>query len=93
MAKINFSKITVKDLDGKDLNYDIHRDFSNLLYMQGRSIEEHELGRKIYNSRDEKGIPTEVELNKDETKIVLQYIKGYPYILAQKVEEILKDAE
>ena len=93
MAKINFSKITVTDLDGKDVNYDIHRDFSNLLYMQGRSIEEHELGHKIYSCRDEKGIPTEVELNKDETKIVLQYIKGYPYILAQKVEEILKDAE
>lgn len=93
MAKINFSKITVKDLDGKDLNYDIHRDISNLLYLQGRSIEEHELGHKIYGCRDEKGAPTDVELNKEETKIILQCIKGYPYILAHKVEELLKDAE
>lgn len=93
MAKINFSKITVKDLDGKDFSYDIHRDISNLLYMQGRTIEEHELGHKIYSCRDEKGTPTEVELDESEAKIIMQYISGYPYILAHKVGELLKDAE
>ena len=90
MKKIDFSKITVKDLDGKDVNYNIHRDFSNLLYTQGRTIEQHELGHKIYTCKDEAGIPVAVELNDEEVKIVLEYIMNYPFIIQQAVKEILK---
>lgn len=89
MAKINFSKIIVKDLDEKDVTVNIHRDFSNLLHMQGRNIEEDELAHKIYRCVDEKGNPTEVELSKEEVAIVAQYISNYPYIVAKAVMDIL----
>ncbi len=89
MAKIDFSRIIVKDLDGKDVRINIHRDFSNLLHMQGRGIEEDALAHKIYECRDEDGNPTEVDLTKDEVKIVIQYISNYSYIVAKAVMDIL----
>jgi hypothetical protein len=89
MAKINFSKIIVKDLDGKDVRINIHRDLANLLHMQGRGIEEDALAHKIYECRDVDGNPTEVDLTKDEVKIVTQYISNYPYIVAKAVMDIL----
>lgn len=90
MAKINFSKIPVKNVAGDDVTFDIHHDFSNLLYM-GRKIEESALGLKIWNCRDAEGNPTEIELSKEEIAVVKNNIAGYPYIVRKYIEDKLSE--
>lgn len=51
MIKVNFSKIVIKDIEGRDVQADFQRQLGNQLYMQGRDIEECELGKRIYLPR------------------------------------------
>ena len=41
--KVNFAKIIIKDIEGRDVQADFQRQLGNQLYMQGRDIEECEL--------------------------------------------------
>lgn len=83
MAKIDFNNILVKDIEERDLKLSIKKDLGNLLYMHGQNIEECELGRKIYYAEGT------IELNQEETEIVLNSISGYSYIVRTAIEEIL----
>ena len=68
--KVNFSKIVIKDIEGRDVQADFHRQLGNQLYMQGRDIEECELGKRIYFAQGD------VELTDKEAAIVTQAVQG-----------------
>lgn len=84
MAKVDFAKIIVKDIEDHDLIFNIQKQLGNQLYMQGQNIEECELGRKIYHAKGE------VELDDKEADIIRKAIGGYSYIARTAIEEKLK---
>ena len=86
MAKINFSKIVIKDIDGNEIAVDVRKGVNglgNVMYMNGQDIIECETGTKIYHSEGE------IELNDDEVKAVRKFISGYPYITRHAIEVLL----
>lgn len=84
MAKVNFSKIIIKDIEGQDVQADFQKQLGNQLYMQGRDIEECELGKRIYFAEGD------VELTDNEAAIVSQAVAGYSYIARSAIEQALK---
>lgn len=86
MKKINFNSIDFESIDGTTQKLDIRREFSNLIYMQGENIECKELGRKIYNSKEE------IELNDDEIKIIKNYAEKRPfgYVVTEAILNAIK---
>lgn len=84
MAKVNFSKIIIKDIEGQDVQADFQKQLGNQLYMQGRDIEECELGKRIYFAEGD------VELTDKEAAIVSQAVAGYSYIARSAIEQALK---
>lgn len=89
MAKINFAEIMVENLQGEQVKYDVWLSLSNVLYMQGVNIVEHELGSKIYHCVDDQGHPAPVELTPEEVQIVLKYAKGFPFIVQKALAALL----
>ena len=87
MAKVNFSKIIIKDIEGRDVQADFQRQLGNQLYMQGRDIEECELGKRIYFADGE------VELNDKEAAIVTQAVQGYSYVARIAIENAMKGGQ
>lgn len=84
MVKVNFSKIIIKDIEGRDVPADFQKQLGNQLYMQGRHLEECELGTRIYHAEGE------VELSEKECEMVRNYIAGYSYIARSAIENQLK---
>ena len=84
MTKVNFSKVIIKDIEGREVQADFHRQLGNQLYMQGRDIEECELGKRIYFAQGE------VELSEKECAIVRNAVQGYSYIARSAIENQLK---
>lgn len=82
--KVNFSKIIIKDIEGRDVQADFQKQLGNQLYMQGRDIEECELGKRIYFAQGD------VELTDKEASIVKQAVAGYSYIARTAIEEQIK---
>ena len=85
MAKVNFSRISMKDIEGNVLTANFRQQLGNQLYMQGRNIEECELGKKIYFTAEDK----ETELNEKEVGMIKQAIAGYGYVVHSAIEEAL----
>ena len=85
--KVNFSKIVIKDIEGRDVQADFQRQLGNQLYMQGRDIEECELGKRIYFADGE------VELNDKEAAIVTQAVQGYSYVARIAIENAMKGGQ
>lgn len=81
--KVNFSKIIIKDIEGREVQADFQKQLGNQLYMQGRNIEECELGKRIYFAQGE------VELSDKEAAIVKQAVAGYSYIARTAIENQL----
>jgi hypothetical protein len=85
MKKVDFSKITIKDIEGNDVQADFQKQLGNQLYMQGRNIEECELGKKIYFAEGE------IELDEKECRTVVQFAQThYSYIVRTALTDILK---
>ena len=84
MVKVNFSKIIIKDIEGRDVQADFQKQLGNQLYMQGRNIEECELGKRIYHADGE------VELSEKECEMVRNYIAGYSYVARSAIENQIK---
>ena len=82
--KVNFSKIIIKDIEGRDVQADFQRQLGNQLYMQGRDIEECELGKRIYFAQGD------VELTDKEAAIVTQAVQGYSYVARIAIDAVLK---
>jgi hypothetical protein len=84
MVKVNFAKIIIKDIEGRDVPADFQKQLGNQLYMQGRNIEECELGKRIYFADGE------VELTDKECAIVRNAVQGYSYIARSAIENQIK---
>lgn len=82
--KVNFSKIIIKDIEGREVEADFQKQLGNQLYMQGRNIEECELGKRIYFAEGD------VELTDKEAAIVKQAVQGYSYIARTAIENQIK---
>ena len=84
MTKINFKKIIIRDIEGNDVVADFQKQLGNQLYMQGRDIEECELGKRIYFADGD------VELSEKECAMVKMAVQGYSYIARSAIEEQIK---
>lgn len=84
MTKADFSKIAIRGIEGQTIEADFQKQLGNQLYMQGRDIEECELGKKIYFAKGE------VELSDKERDIVKQATQGYSYVARTAIEEAMK---
>jgi len=85
MAKVNFSRISMKDIEGNVLTANFRKELGNQLYMQGRDIEECELGKKIYFTPDDEA----TELDDQEVAIVRKAVQGYSYVARTAIEQAL----
>ena len=96
MKKVNLSQLEIQGIDGAKQRVNIQDEVANLIYMQGQSIADCELGRKIYNGgRDQNGVLTAeadrtVELSDDELKVVAHIAKQFPYVIRESLLAALK---
>ena len=84
MAKIDFTKVPVKNVKGQteEKNY---RDYiAEQLYNQSHDEAGVNLAQKIANATDD------IELNEDEIKIIKTLLAPYPYYMRTAIEEALK---
>ena len=82
--KINFRKIAINDVEGKEQKVDISQLLGNQLYMEGANIEECELGKRIYFAKEE------VELTDAEAEILRVFTQRYSYVIRTAIADMLK---
>ena len=96
MKKVNLSALEIRGIDGSKQRVNIQDEVANLIYMQGQSIADCELGRKIYNAgRDQTGVLTKdadrtVELSDDELKVVERIAGQFPYVIRIAIDAAIK---
>ena len=96
MKKVNLSQLEIQGIDGAKQRVNIQDEVANLIYMQGQSIGDCELGRKIYNGgRDQNGLlPKDadrtVELSDDELKVVERIAGQFPYVIRIAIDAAIK---
>ena len=94
--KVNLSALEIRGIDGSKQQVNIQDEVANLIYMQGQSIADCELGRKIYNGgRDQNGVLTKgadrtVELSDDELKVVERIAGQFPYVIRIAIDAAIK---
>ena len=84
MAKIDFTKVPVKNVKGQteEKNY---RDYiAEQLYNQSHDEAGVNLAQKIANATGD------IELNEDEIKIIKTLLAPYPYYMRTAIDEALK---
>lgn len=84
MAKVNFSEIVLKDIEGNEVKADFKKQLGNQMYMQGQNIEDCELGKRIYHAEGE------VELTAKECDMVRKFIGGYSFIARDAIEKAME---
>jgi hypothetical protein len=82
--KIDFTKVPVKDIDGKEFEADVHKELGQQLYMQGQTIEECELGSLIYHTDGP------VELTILQGSCVNSWVDRWPYVTRTAVKALFK---
>ena len=82
--KINFRKIAITNVEGKEQKVDISQLLGNQLYMEGANIEECELGKRIYFAKEE------VELTDAEAEILRVFTQRYSYVIRTAIADMLK---
>ena len=94
--KVNLSQLEIRGIDGSQQRVNIQDEVANLIYMQGQSIADCELGRKIYNGgRDQNGVLIKdadrtVELSDDELKVVERIAGQFPYVIRIAIDAAIK---
>ena len=94
--KVNLSQLEIRGIDGSTQKVNIQDEVANLIYMQGQSIADCELGRKIYNGgRDQNGVLIKdadrtVELSDDELKVVERIAAQFPYVIRIAIDAAIK---
>ena len=81
--KIDFTKLPVKDIDGKEIEADVHKELGQQLYMQGQTMEECELGSLIYHTDGP------VELTIEQGACVSRWVDRWPYVTRTAVKNLL----
>lgn len=85
MKKVDFRKITLKNVEGEEMSVDFSKQLGNQLYMQGQNIEECELGKRMY-------FDGEVEMNEKGIEVVKRFVAGYPYVSRTAVMDAIDKA-
>ena len=67
--KIDFSKIQVKDIEGKELTLDVSQQLGNMMYLNARDIAVADLGHEIYHKK-------EVELTDEQAEAVAEFVEN-----------------
>ena len=70
LKTIDFSKITIQNIDGKELVVDVSKELAQVIFANTQSIEEHSFSMELYRN------PV-VELTDDVRGIIEKYIDGY----------------
>ena len=97
--KVNLSALEIRGIDGKQQQVNIQDEVANLIYMQGQSIADCELGRKIYNAgRDSGGVLMEgadrtVNLSTESVEIVKRVAHQFPYVIREAMLTPIDAAE
>ena len=97
--KINLSAIEIKALDGSTQIVNIQDEVANLIYMQGQSIADCELGRRIYQAgRDSggallEGVDRTVNLSTESVEIVKRVAHQFPYVIREAMLTAIDAAE
>lgn len=86
MKEVNFAKIMVTDINGAERAVDFRKDLGNLLYMQGNSIEECELGSAIYHQLDNEPL----QLSDMQRIMLRQFVIRLPYVSRTAVQKALE---
>ena len=81
--KVDFSKIQMKTITGDMEAVDLRLAVGNILYMQGRNIEECELGGAIYHSDGD------IELTDEQAATVTRYAAQLPYVFRMGLQSAL----
>ena len=85
MKKVDFRKITLKNVEGEEMSVDFSKQLGNQMYMQGQNIEECELGKRMY-------FDGEVELSEKDIEVVKRFVAGYPYVSRTAVMDAIDKA-
>ena len=84
--KVDFTKLMLKDIEGHEVPTDISKPLGNMMYMQGQTIDECELGRDIYH----KG---EVELKEKDIDVVKRFANNFSFIMRQTILDAIEDKD
>jgi hypothetical protein len=68
--KIDFSKIQIKDIEGKMNPRDMSKELGNIIFQNTNDIGELDLARDIYHKK-------EVDMDKAKAEIVKRYVEQY----------------
>lgn len=81
--KIDFTKVQIKDIEGKAVTADVSKDLGNMMYFGDKDIAVADLGHEIYH----KG---EVDLNREQAQIVKAYVEeGFVAIVRRDLIPLL----
>ena len=80
--KIDFTKVPMKDIDGKEFKADVHKELGQQLYMQGQTMEECDLGSLIYHTDGP------VELNLEPGAGVSRWVDRWRYVTRTAVKTL-----
>lgn len=84
MVTVDFKNISIRDIEGNEITADFRKQIGNQLYMQGRNIEECELGKRIYFSEES------VNLSETDIQAIRSIISNYSYVARTSIENSLK---
>ena len=84
--KVDFRQLMLKDIEGNELPVDISKNLGNMMYMQGQTIDECELGRDIYHQG-------EVELKEKDIETVKRFANNFSFIMRQAILDALEDKD
>lgn len=82
LKKVDFTKISIENIEGGREPIDFSKQLGNAIYNQSKELGEVEVAREIYN----KGT---VELTDEQCNMILGYISSYPYIVQKAFKEAL----
>ena len=81
--KVDFRQLMLKDIEGHEVPTDISKPLGNMMYMQGQTIDECELGRDIYHHG-------EVELKEKDIDVVKRFANNFSFIMRQTILDALE---
>lgn len=81
--KIDFSKVEIKDIEGKTVTADISKELGNMMYLDARDIAVADLGHEIYHKH-------EVDLNREQAQAVKMFVdEGFKAIVKRELMPLL----
>ena len=78
---MKFTEVKVKDLEGRELGFDISKNFGNLIYQRTGDLGMLDVAQKIYKAED-------VELTDEQKKHLIELLKDSPFVAMLKKQLI-----